>query len=118
MGEKIGEVIAEPTYFRLPDLMIIASEEGEHAIDGPAEFAVTMTGVILDYDEVVVCECKYPNRAEDTICGACEKDLKNAKRMRFWKLVPNMQDVDLEVSPLDIGPDVPEYEPSLELDES
>lgn len=119
MGEKIGKIIAQPTYFRLPDLMTIASEEGEHAIDGPSEFTVTMTGVILDYDEIVLCECGYPNRDEDTACVACEKDLKDAKRMRFWRLVPNMQDVDLEVRPLDIGPDdVPVYEASPELDES
>lgn len=118
MEEKFGKIITQPTYFRLPDLMTIASEEGEHAIDGPSEFTVIMTGIILDYDEIVMCKCNYPNRGEDNTCIACEESLKDLERMRFWRLIPNMQDVDLKIEPLDIGPDVSVYEPSPELDES
>ena len=108
MAEMVGKIIARPTYFRLPDLMTIASEEGQHAIDGPSEFEIVLTGVILDYDEIVLCECNYPNHGEDTVCVACDKSLSGLERMRFWKMVPNMQDVALNVKSLDAGPGVPD----------
>lgn len=110
MEEKAGKLIAETTYFRLPDLMTIASEEGQHAITDSSEFELTLIGIILDYDEIVICECNYPNHGEDETCVACEESLDGLKRMRFWRLVPNMQEVNLEVRPLSLGPP--------ELDES
>lgn len=99
----IGEVITGPTYFRLPDLLTVASHESLHVMHGPAEFKVTLTGVILEYDDIVLCECRYPNRGEDANCIVCEKSLEGLERLRFWKLVPNMEDVQLEISPLEIG---------------
>lgn len=93
------------TYFRLPDLMTVASEEEQHAIDGPVEFSVTLTGVIMSYDEIVVCSnCDYPNRDDDDKCIACDKVLDNADILRFWKMVPDYSDITLEIRSLDVGP--------------
>jgi len=93
------------TFFRLPDLMTIASEEDEHDISGPSEFTVIIKGVILHYDDLVLCgKCNYPNRGEDKNCVACKEDLTGLERIRFWRLAPDMQNVELSLEPFSSGP--------------
>ena len=89
------------TFFRVPDLLTVASEEDAHNIDGPSEFELTFRGIVTEFDEIVMCtNCNYPNCGEDAECSECEESLEGLQRLRFWRLVPDMQDVDISVEPL------------------
>lgn len=92
-----------PIYFRLPDLMVIASEEPAHDIDEPSEFTAVITGVIMDSMDVTTCDnCQFPQDGSNTICAndACKQTLKESQRIRFWKMAPDMQNVKLDIKSL------------------
>lgn len=92
----------ETTFFRVPDLLTVASEETAHNIDGPSEFELTLRGIVTEYDEIVMCtNCNYPNLSKDVACVECGESLEGLQRLRFWKLVPDMHDVDISVAALE-----------------
>ena len=65
------------TYFRLPDQLVLVSEE--HAVDGICEFTLTLRGRIYDYGE--------------------------AAGKVFWLLEPDLTNIDFDLQPVKLVDD-------------